>query len=144
VPNATDIIVADAEFLSFLPDIGLSSPIGQAVAALCAAKRLVTTVDAKRHAESAYQAVVNSSLYQTIPAEPTSRIRRAMAKTLANQAPAKLMTRHAGITELIVVAAALEKQAGIVTSGSGHSYYTNFSPPLGLYVFVQSDLPNLV
>lgn len=142
--GAANLIVADAEFLAMLPEISPSSTIGQAIQALSAAGRLATVLDAKRHAESSYQALVNSSLYQAIPAETTSRSRRARAKTMANQAPMKLMTRHAGVTELIVVVAAIEREGCIVTSHSGHAYYCAFQPPLDVLIFTENDLPNLV
>lgn len=142
--GATEILVADAEFLSSMPDHPPASTIGKAVAALSAAGRLITVLDAKRHAEASYQAVVNSPSYQAIPAQRTSNARRAKARVLANQAPIKLMTRHAGVTELIVVAAAQELGGSIVTVRSSRSYYGSFDPPLRVPVFVVEDLPGLV
>ena len=127
-----NLLLADAEFLSTLPDLSHGSTTLVAVQALLAAGRLQTIKEAKDYAEDAYQAVVNSSVYQQIPTVAADRSRKALARTFAPSLPAFSLSRHSNFNDLLVVAAAHTHSAAIVTTKAHYPFYKSFSPALSV------------
>lgn len=141
------LLVADAEFLAELPDVQLGSPLAQAIEQLAESSILVTVPEARRRAEASFQAVVNSHLFQKIAVVKGTIARRARAKSLGYSMPTVIPTRHMGMSELAVVAAAFEGpdgNGGVVTTSHRRRFYERFDPPLEISVFVRDELPSFV
>ena len=139
-----DIIFADAEFLASLPDLDPGSDEAAAVSDLAVAGRIVTVAEARGQAEKSYQAIVNHPLFQKIKSKSTTQARRAKARSLASSMPSIKLSRHAGMTELIVAAAALDESGAILTTvAQKTAFYGKFKPKISSTILTVADLTDL-